>query len=546
MNQQLSSQHVLVRALCALTIAIIPASAFSQTPPPGMLPYIAVDRPEFVRASDATFLLDDDILIGVEARGVARAYPAADLAQHGSVNDELPDGPIEVTWCGVCNTGVVFRSVIKGRRLHFDYDSMVGANEVDKDRETGSRWQQSTGQAISGPLMGNTLALYPFVRTTWKEWKRRYPSTAVLKPLPGYADVMPRLSQRIKSARLSGPAPAGAFGRDDRLPPREIVAGLQIGSASAAYPFGALREVRVANDRVGSVPVLIVHQPSSDTTTAFDSRVKGQTLRFEAKNPDASALVDVDTHSTWDPYGRCVAGRLKDTQLKPLILVPEFWFAWSEFHPGTSVFTARQVSATNAVWETLMRAPVPSDAVPNLTVVSLSPRATQGTLGTGHTHPGPVFGYIWRGEVENQVRPDPPATYTAGQVFYEAPGHVHIVMRNTSQTEPATVLAFLTGNTGGANPAVKLLAEVQFASLRGEDVVLRRLTLPPGAQLPTSLELPAIVGVVRGEILMSGAPNSEVAHGEGDMFVLAPNRRLTFRNASGSTAEILFYQVAEK
>ena len=153
----------------------------NPTPPPGMLPYVAILDPHFVSASEASFLQDEDFLIGVARGAIAKAFPAADLAQHGSVNDQMPEGPIEVTWCGVCNTGAVFRAQIKGRPLHFDYDSMVGANEVHTDGETGSRWQQS-GEAISGPLKGSFLELYPFVRTTWKEWRRRYPTTVVLKP----------------------------------------------------------------------------------------------------------------------------------------------------------------------------------------------------------------------------------------------------------------------------------------------------------------------------------------------------------------------------
>jgi hypothetical protein len=156
-----------------------------------MMPYTAILEPQFVPTHDAAFLQDDDILIGVAHGSVAKAYPAADLAQHGSVNDSMPDAPIEVTWCGYCNTRVVFRAQLKGRLLHFEYDSMVGANEVHKDHETGSRWQQSTGEAISGPLKGSHLDLYPFVRTTWKEWRGRYPRTLVLKPLPGYTSACP-------------------------------------------------------------------------------------------------------------------------------------------------------------------------------------------------------------------------------------------------------------------------------------------------------------------------------------------------------------------
>ncbi len=311
--------------------------------PPGAMPYTAIRQPAFVRAPDATFLEDDDVLLGVASGKVAKAFPAGDLAQHGAVSDTMPDGPISVTWCGVCNTGIVFRAEVKGRTLHFQYDRMVGANEVQKDSETGSSWQQATGRAIDGPLKGTRLALYPSVRTTWAAWRKRFPHTVVLKPLPGYAERMPVLSRRIKDVTRAGPAgaPNGALALDQRLPARETVAGLEVNGETVAYPFSALRKTRVVNDRVGGVPVLIVHQPSSDTTTAFEARARGRVLTFQAANDDASSVIDLETRSTWDAYGLCIEGPLKGTQLKQLMLVPQFWFAWSQFRPATRVFTSR-------------------------------------------------------------------------------------------------------------------------------------------------------------------------------------------------------------
>ena len=139
-----------------------------------------------------------------------------------------------------------------------------------------------------------------------------------------------------------GAAPTGSFSKDDRLRPREMIAGLAVGAETMAFPLSALRVARVVNERVGGVPVLVVHQPSSDTTTAFEARVKGRVLRFRAANDGASSLIDLNTHSTWDAYGLSVDGPLKGTQLNALILIPEFWFAWSQFRPGTRVFTANQ------------------------------------------------------------------------------------------------------------------------------------------------------------------------------------------------------------
>jgi hypothetical protein len=323
-----------------LLLAAFSVQAAAQTAPARM-PYTAIQTPEFVTASEATFLQNDDILLGVASGNVAKAYPAADLAQHGAVSDAVPDGPISVTWCGVCNTGLVFRAEVKGRRLHFQYDRMVGANEVQKDFETGTSWQQATGEAIDGPLKGTRLQLYPVVRTTWGEWRKRFPNTLVLKPLPGYADVMAGMSTRIKAATrdATATAPKGALTLDERLPARETIAGIGIGRDAVAFPFSALRIARVVNERVGGVPILVVHQPSSDTTTAFDARAKGKALRFEAANAEASSLVDLDTHSTWNAYGLSVEGPLKGTQLKQVMLVPQFWFAWSQFRPGTRVFS---------------------------------------------------------------------------------------------------------------------------------------------------------------------------------------------------------------
>jgi Protein of unknown function (DUF3179) len=238
----------------------------------------------------------------------------------------------------------VFRAEVKGRVLHFDPDGDTGGNEVYKDRETGSRWQQSMSTAMSGPLKGTHLAVYPFLMTTWGEWKKQHPNTLVLKPEPGYLEMMPMMN-RILNRGIAGmgPDPKGTLRQDTRLRPREMVLGLEVGKEEIAYPITALREVRVVNDRVGGKPVLIVHQPTADTTTAFEAKWKGKTLRFEAADQEADRILDLQTQSSWNAYGLCVSGPLKGAQLKSLILEPEFWFAWSEFRPETRVYQAGNV-----------------------------------------------------------------------------------------------------------------------------------------------------------------------------------------------------------
>jgi hypothetical protein len=234
----------------------------------------------------------------------------------------------------------VFRAEANGKALQFDTDELIGGNEVFKDRQTGSHWQQSSAQAISGPLKGTKLAFYPFLLTTWQEWLEQHPDTMVLKPLPGYADRIADMNKILKQGPPgAGKAPSGAFGHDGRLHPYDVIAGLEVAGDAKAFSISALKKVRVVNDHVGGQPVLIVHQPASDTTTAFVAQINGKTLSFEALDSSVRKLSDAQTHSIWNDYGLCLSGALKGSQLQTLVLEPEFWFAWSEFHPKSELYS---------------------------------------------------------------------------------------------------------------------------------------------------------------------------------------------------------------
>src|SRR5207248_2657746 len=127
-----------------------------------------------------------------------------------------------------------------------DTNGVIGGNEVFKDRETGSRWQQSSLEAISGPLKGTHLALYPFLLTTWDEWRKQHADRLLLKPLPGYANRLADMNKIINQGfmGLAGPAPKGAFSGDNWLRLRDTIAGLETEGGAKAYPMSALRRAR--------------------------------------------------------------------------------------------------------------------------------------------------------------------------------------------------------------------------------------------------------------------------------------------------------------
>ncbi len=58
----------------------------------------SIDQPQFVAASQASFMRDDEPVVGIISGGVAKAYSTWHLDHHEIVNDDVGGKPVAVTW----------------------------------------------------------------------------------------------------------------------------------------------------------------------------------------------------------------------------------------------------------------------------------------------------------------------------------------------------------------------------------------------------------------------------------------------------------------
>lgn len=107
--------------------------------------------PAFGDANTAQVDADDKIL-AVRIGAIAHAYPIRILGYHHIVNDTVANVPIAVTYCTLCHSGLVWSRVFDGELLHFRLAGINNGNALIRDEETGSIWQQSTGELIFGAL----------------------------------------------------------------------------------------------------------------------------------------------------------------------------------------------------------------------------------------------------------------------------------------------------------------------------------------------------------------------------------------------------------
>ncbi|HLI85636.1 MAG TPA: cupin domain-containing protein [Bryobacteraceae bacterium] len=197
--------------------------------------------------------------------------------------------------------------------------------------------------------------------------------------------------------------------------------------------------------------------------------------------------------------------------------------------------------------KTLIDVAVEDAAAPKVTVFHL-PVPTGFTVGP-HTHAGPVFAYILRGDIENQVEPEPVKTYRPGDFFHEPRMHVHRMLRNLSATEPADLLIFQVGDMGKANPAIKTLLEEPLTILANREARMTRLTVAPGGGSgPHKHPGPVFAYILKGEIENQVDPDQPKMYRAGDVFYEPPlHVHRMLRNLSKTEpAELLILQISEK
>lgn len=270
-----------------------PDATSGQVCPRGCIP--ALDEPAVTNAAGGEWYPDEELVFGVVIDGEARAYPKNIMEVHEMVNDTLGGRRIAIPYCTLClSAQVYFTDEIEGFRPRLRTSGLLSrSNKFMYDISTFSAVDTFTGRAISGPLFdaGVHFNQATVVTSTWATWRNAHPETTIIAEDGGLGRSYP--NNPLRGRDDAGPIfPVGDV--DPRLGVHDVVVGVVTADGTAvAFPVAAVRLALEVGEAVAAVGVVI--------------------------EPDAGGLralndgVDVPAHEA-------------------------FWFAWSQFHPRTSLW----------------------------------------------------------------------------------------------------------------------------------------------------------------------------------------------------------------
>ena len=256
----------------------------------------SLDEPGTTDAAGGDWYDDSSVVFGVVVGDQALALPIHQMEVHEMVNVTLGGRELGIPYCTLCGSAQAYfvdnvpgvdRVVLRTSGL------LSRSNKLMFDLTTLSAIDTFTGRALTGPLgeAGIVLEQISVVASTWGDWKEAHPHTLILAEDGGIGRTYE--DDPLGNRDDDGPIfPVGDV--DHRLPIQEKVVGV-------ISPDG--------------IPVAFPVAHTRDALAEGEFGYEGMTVRL------------VDSIRVFDANGR------------ELVTHESFWFAWSQFHPTTLVWT---------------------------------------------------------------------------------------------------------------------------------------------------------------------------------------------------------------
>jgi len=305
----------------------------------------ALVDPEFIYPSEASFLADDDLVIGIISDGVIKAYPHKILDWHEIINDKIGSKNIAITYCPLTGTGIGWDREINGNITTFGVSGLLyNSNLIPYDRATDSNWAQIGLQSVNGSLSGTEIVTHHLVETSWGTWKQFYPDTEVVSTNTGHSRNYNRYP--YGDYRTSNSLIFSVNENDERLHKKERVHGIIVDGKVKAYTF-TNTDNKVILDEFNGESVVIVGSIAQNFILSFKAKsIDGTPLDFslpdshsEANGFSEAKILQDQLGNTWDIFGKAVDGPNAGEQLIPTKSFIGYWFSWTPFYPETELYT---------------------------------------------------------------------------------------------------------------------------------------------------------------------------------------------------------------
>jgi hypothetical protein len=298
----------------------------------------SVDNPQFTNVSDASYLLDDDLVIGINIGGTIRAYPHPILDWHEIVNDDINGQKTAITYCPLTGSAIAWKRNGVVSNSEFGVSGLLyNSNLIPYDRGSSSNWSQMKLQCVNGALIGNEIEISKIIETTYKTWRGMYPTSKLLSTNTGFG-------------RQYGVYPYGGYktnddlifpvnNQDNRLQKKERVLGLIAGGQTMAFVINSFStEGSIENVSFGGEEFIVIGNSGKNFAAAYIRKLEdGTMLEFTYTQGELPQVMMDNEGTKWNIFGEAIEGPRAGESLQQAKSFIAYWFAWAAFYPNSLI-----------------------------------------------------------------------------------------------------------------------------------------------------------------------------------------------------------------
>jgi len=299
----------------------------------------SIDNPIFVDPNDdnASYVNDEDLVIGLIRGNEIKAYPHKILDYHEIVNDEILSFPVSVNYCPLTGTAFAWDREVNNTNSTFGVSGLLyNSNLILYDRNTDSNWSQLKLQCINGPLIGDRPQILSVVETTWANWRTMFPETKVLSEITGFNrsyDVYPYGDYKTNhDFLLFSVSPS-----NDKLPSKERVFAIIDDEMSKVYRFDSFLNGKIVKEVINEKLFLVVG--NNDVIKAFELSGIYSDLDYEYSYSGFEEFFTDDEGNSWNLTGKAISGPKTGHNLTSATSVVSYWFAIAAFYPNPKIYS---------------------------------------------------------------------------------------------------------------------------------------------------------------------------------------------------------------
>jgi hypothetical protein len=300
----------------------------------------ALTNPNFINVQEASYLSDNDLVLGFVSNGEARAYPHKILDWHEIINDDLGSQSFAVIYCPLTGTGIGWDRNLLGGKTTFGVSGLLyNTNVIPYDRLTDSNWSQLALLAVNGRLSGTKPNVVNLVETSWKTWRELYPTTKVVSTSTGHNrnyQQYPYGDYRTNNNTIIFPVSK----TDNRLPAKQRGLAIIVDNKAKIYSMGLFgQEDILFEDQFAGSDLVVVGNKTKNFIVALPKRLlDGTAVELSLVEGQGPAILQDTSGNKYDAFGNVVAGPRLGQKLQSIPQMIGYWFAWAPFYETVEIF----------------------------------------------------------------------------------------------------------------------------------------------------------------------------------------------------------------